>query len=81
MNHNPPGANSGPGSVYNSSQPNELDYAGGGNPDPRSKPSKLGGKVESAIGTMIGSDSLRAKGIQKERFVIFVPWSTTPELR
>ena len=77
MGYNQPGANSGPGSGCNSSAqqpyPNEVDYAGGGCPDPHSKPSKLGGKVESAIGSMIGSDSLRAKGMQKERSVGFVP--------
>lgn len=37
--------------------------------DHRAKPSKFGGKVETAIGTMVGSDSLRAKGIEKERSV------------
>lgn len=75
VGYNQPGANNGPGSMYNSSQqphPNEVNHAGGGYPDPRSKHSKLGGKVESAIGTMIGSDTLRAKGMEKERLVSLV---------
>ena len=40
-----------------------------GYPNSQSKPSRFSGKVESAIGTIVGSDSLRAKGMQKERFV------------
>lgn len=44
-----------------------------GVPDPYAKPSKLGGKVQTAIGTVVGSDSLRAKGMEKERFVYFTP--------
>ena len=84
MGYDQSGANSGPESGYNPSQQphlNEVDYAEGGYRDPHSKPSKLGGKVESAIGTIVGSDSLRAKGMQKERFVCFAPCRMSPGLR
>ena len=68
------GANNGPGPGYNSSQqsyPSESAYSGPGYSNSHSKPSRLGGKVESAVGTIVGSDTLRAKGMQKERFVCF----------
>jgi hypothetical protein len=61
-----PGTNNGPGPGYNSSQ---QPYP---HPDSHSKPSRLGGKVESAIGTVIGSDTLRAKGMEKEQYVCSV---------
>ena len=68
------GANSGPGTGLAPSQyphPNEAGYPGTGVQDPHNKPSKIGGKVQTAIGTMVGSDTLRAKGMEKERFVCF----------
>ena len=73
MRYDQPGANNGPGSGLAPSQypphPNEAGYPGTGVQDPNTKPSKLGGKVQTAIGTMVGSDSLRAKGMEKERSV------------
>lgn len=77
MNNGPgtnsgPGLNNGPGPGNPPSQhpyPNEANYPGTGMADHRAKPSKFGGKVETAIGTMVGSESLRAKGIEKERSV------------
>jgi hypothetical protein len=58
-----PGTNTGPGPGYNASQ---QPYP---HPDSHSKPSRFGGKVETAIGTVVGSDTLRAKGMEKERCV------------
>ena len=75
MGVNQPGANGGPGSGLAPSQyphPNQAEYPGTGVSDPHTKPSNLGGKVQTAIGTMVGSDSLRAKGIEKERYDCFV---------
>lgn len=74
MKYDQPGANNGPGSAFTPSQhpyPNQAEYAGTGVQDPHAKPSRFGGKVQTAIGTMVGSDSLRAKGMEKERFVCF----------
>ncbi|KAF9787902.1 hypothetical protein BJ322DRAFT_1045913 [Thelephora terrestris] len=67
MGHDQPGGNGGLRSGNNPTQqpyPNEVGDTSSGHP---SKSSKFGGKVETAVGNMIGSDSLRAKGIQKER--------------
>lgn len=64
-----------PGSGNAASQhpyPNQADYPGTGVADNRAKPSRFGGKVESAIGKMVGSESLRAKGIEKERWVFYL---------
>ena len=73
MKYDQPGGNNGPGPGYSPSSqqpyPNEGNYGGSGHPETHSKPSKIGGKIETAVGTLIGSHDLRAKGIQKERFV------------
>jgi len=74
MRYDQPGANNGPGPGYTPSQhpyPNEANHPGTGIPDSHAKPSKFGGKIQTAIGTMVGSESLRAKGMEKERFVFF----------
>ena len=83
MRYDQPGTNDGPGSGLAPSQypyPNEAQHPGTGAPDPNIKPSKFGGKVQTAIGTMVGSDSLRAKGIEKERSVCSVSCLITPGL-
>lgn len=74
MRYDQPGANDGPGSGYPPSQhpyPNQANYTGMDGRDPHTKPSKFGGKVQSAIGTMVGSDTLRAKGMEKEQSVYY----------
>jgi len=84
MRYDQPGANNGPGSGLAVSQyphPNEAGHPGTGVPETNTKPSKFGGKVETAIGTMIGSDSLRAKGIEKERSVCSVSYLISPGLK
>lgn len=71
MRYDQPGVNNGPGPGPTLARyPNEGEYAGTGTLDPHAKPSKLGGKVQTAIGTVVGSESLRAKGMEKERFVV-----------
>jgi len=83
MRYDQPGANNGPGSGLAPSQhphPSHAVHPGTGVPDPNTKPSKLGGKVQTAIGTMVGSDSLRAKGMEKERSVCSVSCLISPGL-
>jgi len=71
MGYDQPGANNdlGVGSNPPQQRPysNEANYTGADSLSHHSKPSRFGGKVETAIGTMVGSDSLRAKGMEKER--------------
>jgi len=76
MSHDQPGAHQGPGSGYPPSHhpyPNEPNNTRTGNLDHHTKPSKFSGKVETAVGSVIGSDTLRAKGMEKERFVCLPP--------
>lgn len=82
MRYDQPGTNNGPGPGFTPSQhpyPNEANYTGMDTSD-HSKHSRFGGKVQTAIGTMVGSDTLRAKGMEKERFVCFISRLISPRL-